>query len=446
MAYQAFDLTEAGPERLGEILAQVIGLLAAGELAPLPVRAWDVRRAPEAFRFMSQARHTGKIVLTIPPAGCAATGTVLVTGGTGALGGLVARHLAGTGRAAALVLASRAARPRPGAAALAADLAAAGRRGAGRPRVTRPTGRRWPGCWPAVPADRPLTGVVHAAGVLDDGVIGSLTPERVDAVLRPKADAAWHLHELTARAGPGRVRAVLLGGGHLRQRRAGQLRGGQRVPGRAGQPRQARGLPAVSLAWGLWAEASGMTGAPGRGRPGPDGRGGDGRADRRRGPGAARPGAGPGRGGCWSRPGWTWPRCGPGRAADAARRCGAAWSGAPARPPRRPRPAAWRRRGPLRQQLAGLPAAERDRVLLDLVRAHAAAVLGHASPERSSPAGPSRDLGFDSLTAVELRNRLNAATGLRLPATLVFDYPAPARSPDTCGPSFPRRTATMAAF
>ena len=105
------------------------GLLAAGELAPPPVRAWDVRRAPEAFRFMSQARHTGKLVLTIPPDPAAPRepGTVLVTGGTGTLGGLVARHLAAAGR-----------RPAPGAgqpvgpgrarraAALAADLAARG--------------------------------------------------------------------------------------------------------------------------------------------------------------------------------------------------------------------------------------------------------------------------------------------------------------------------------
>ena len=128
VTYRAFDSGEAGPERLGEILAQVVGLLAGGELALPPVTAWDVRRAPEAFQFMSDARHAGKMVLTIPPdlAARREAGTVLVTGGTGTLGGLVAGHLVAAGRARALVLASRSGPVAPGAAVLAAGLAARG--------------------------------------------------------------------------------------------------------------------------------------------------------------------------------------------------------------------------------------------------------------------------------------------------------------------------------
>ncbi len=125
------------------------GLLAAGTLAPLPVRAWDVRRAREAFRFMSQARHTGKIVLTIPPDPAAprAAGTVLVTGGTGVLGALAAGHLAATGRAAGRCCCPGRGPARRARRAAAAAAAAAGAAVRSR-RATPPTGARWPRCWP----------------------------------------------------------------------------------------------------------------------------------------------------------------------------------------------------------------------------------------------------------------------------------------------------------
>ena len=134
------------------MLAELAALFAAGVLGPLPVRCWDVRRAREAFRFMSQARHTGKVALTVPAA-WDPDGTVLVTGGTGTLGGGLARHLAGTGTRR-LLLASRRGPAAPGAVALAAALAAAG----ATVTITAcdVTSRaRWPPWWsPAGPTDR----------------------------------------------------------------------------------------------------------------------------------------------------------------------------------------------------------------------------------------------------------------------------------------------------
>ena len=417
VTYRTFDPSEAGPGRLAEILRQVTGLLASGELPLPPVRCWDVRRAPEAFRFMSQARHTGKLVLTIPPDPAAPRppGTILVTGGTGLLGGLVAGHLAATGQARSLVLASRSGPQAPGAAALAAGLAARG----ATARITACDAADRDAL-AALLARVPLTGVVHAAGVLDDGIIGSLTPARVDAVMRPKADAAWHLHQLTAGADLGMFVLFSSAAGVLGGPGQGNYAAGNAFLDGLAAARRAAGLPAVSLAWGLFADASAMTGhlaTNDLARIGQDGLGlletAEGLAlldaalardeallvpARLRIPAGQLPPLwrelspkGP-KGSPASRPGGL-------AVADAA--------------------------GGLRARLAAMPGADRDRVLGDLVRGSAAAVLGHGSAAAVEPGRAFRELGFDSLTAVELRNRLGAATGLRLPATVVFDFPTP---------------------
>jgi candicidin polyketide synthase FscB len=429
--YRAFDLREAGPDRLGEILSEVISL-ASGEIPPLPVAAWDVRRAREAFRFMSQARHTGKIVLTVPPDQAAPRepGTVLVTGGTGLLGGIVAAHLAGADQAKGLVLASRSGPAAPGAAALAAAVAARGAAAhvaacdaADRPALAALLAR--------IPRQCPLTGVVHSAGVLDDGITASLTPERVDAVMRPKADVAWNLHELTA--GADLDAFVLFSSASATFGGVGQgnyAAANGFLDGLAAR-RRAAGLPGVSLAWGLWADASAMTGHLGAG-------------DRAR---MARGGVQP----MTAEQGLALldaalardePLLVPARLDLAGRRAQAArgadlpalWRGLiphasqvpQARTEHRPEASAISTGDALRQQLAALAGPDQDRILTDLVRSHAGAVLGHRSAEGVGAGRAFTDLGFDSLTALELRNRLNAATGLRLPATLIFDYPTPA--------------------
>ena len=413
--YRVFDLGEAGPDRLGEILTRVRDLLATGELAFVPVRCWDVRRAREAFRFMSQARHTGKLVLTVPSA--PDPGTVLVTGGTGTLGGLVARHYAETGRARDLVLLSRSGPLAPGVGALAEQIA---RAGTGVQVLECDTADR--DALARVLADRPLTGVVHTAGVLDDGVIGSLTPERLDAVMRPKADAAWHLHELTAGMDLrdfvlySSATATLGGGGQGNYSAANAF-----LDGLAAY-RQSRGLPGTSLAWGQWAQASGLTRHLASADLDRMARGGvallstvqgmalletaTGRDEATLVPARLDVGAMRAR----ARRGEDVPALWQGLAGLLSPRRAVAGTGTAGV------------RG-LRAELAGMPGAEQSRVLLDLVSTHAAAVLGHASVDAVPPSRAFRDLGFDSLTAVELRNRLNSATGLRMSATVVFDHP-----------------------
>ncbi|WP_452672803.1 SDR family NAD(P)-dependent oxidoreductase [Streptomyces alboflavus] len=333
-------------------------------------------------------------------------GAVLVTGASGTLGGLVARHLVRRHGVRRLVLASR--RGHVGElydelVGLGAEVAAVACDVADRDAVA------------ALLAEHPVTAVVHAAGVLDDGVIGSLTPERIDTVFRPKVDAAHHLHELT--------RDLDLTAFVLFSSAAGTFGN----PGQANyaaanayldalaQHRHAQGLPATSLAWGLWADASGMTEELAE-------------TDRGR---LARAGA-------------------TALSADEGLRLFDAALTLPvpvavpvrldlaplrARPDTVPpllralvrtaRPEAAKAEGGLAARIADLPDNERLPALLDVVRTAVAAVLGHASAAEVEPERSFGDLGFDSLTAVELRNRIDAATGLRLPATLVFDYPTP---------------------
>ena len=257
VSYRAFDLAEAGPARIGQILAVVLGLFGRGVLVPLPVRAWGLDQAGDALRHLGQGKGTGKNVVRVPAA-LDASGTVLVTGGPGTLGGLVARHLAGTGRAGRLVLASRRGAAAPGTAELAADLAGSGAQvqvvacdAADRAALAGLLGQ--------VPAGEPLTGVIHTAGVLDDGVIGTLTPDRVDRVLAPKADAALWLDELTAGCELSAFVLFSSASATFGSPGQGNYAAANAVLDALAQDRRARGLPAVSIAWGMWEQATGLT-------------------------------------------------------------------------------------------------------------------------------------------------------------------------------------------
>ena len=416
VSYQAFDLQEAGPERLRQMLPELLELFERGVLQPLPLTTWELGRAHEAFRFMSQARHTGKIVLELAPP--IDHGTVLITGGTGVLGGAVARHLVGEHGVRSVVLASRRGPQAAGATELASEL-----RGMGADVLVAACDVGVRGeleaLLGAVPDQYPLSAVVHAAGVLDDGVIDSLTPERVDRVLAPKVDAAWHLHELTEHLDLSAfvlfssMTATFGGAGQ------GNYAAANAFLDALAAHRRSRGLAGVSIAWGLWAQTSDMTGVLSE-------------RDLAR---LARSGVGP----LTSEQGlalfdaarWT------GRALVLPVRLDVAALRAQARAGVLPALLRGLIRAPARRalddadrslarRLASVPDGEREGVLLELVRGEVAIVLGHSSAEAVQARQAFKDLGFDSLAAVELRNRLNAVTGLRLPATLVFDYPTPA--------------------
>ncbi|MFJ4183925.1 thioester reductase domain-containing protein [Kitasatospora sp. NPDC089509] len=347
------------------------------------------------------------------PVGWPSDGTVLITGGTGAIGAVVARHLAAEHGVRDLVLTSRSGPDAPGAARLVEDLAALGARAvveacdAGDRAALAALLDR-------LPADRPLRAVVHAAGTLDDGAFDTLTPARLDAVLRAKADAARHLDELT--------RDRELTAFVLFSSVAGILGG----PGQANyaaanasldalaQRRAAAGLPAVSVAWGPWDLAGGGMAAS---------------ADLRR---VAREGFG------------AIPAARGTALLDTAVALGAPLTVAcpvdldvvRRQAPVPPLLRALAKRGgrpgtadggePLlpAEELAALPPTERQARLLDLVRGRIVGLLGLDGGPSAVPADASlTELGFDSLSSVQLRNQLDAATGLRLPPTVVFDHP-----------------------
>ncbi|WP_372907133.1 type I polyketide synthase [Saccharopolyspora indica] len=343
-------------------------------------------------------------------------GTVLITGATGGLGRLVARHLAAEHGVRHLVLLSRSGAAARGAAELTAELAELGARAeliacdiADRDALAAIVG--------VIPPEHPLTGVVHTAGVVADATVESLTAEQLAEVLAPKVDGGWALHELTADLDLAAFVVFSSGATTFGGPGQGSYAAANAFLDGLARHRRAAGLPAVSLAWGMWAEANGMGS----------------RLDDVALARMARNGALP-----LSVPeglalfdaahGAADPNLVPVRLDIAAIR-GQADSAPPLM--RALVPAAGGRDAEqagasLADRLAGMSEEDRGRALLDLVRANAAVVLGHGSAADVDPDRGFMAMGFDSLTAVELRNRLTRAAGVRLRPTLVFDFPTPA--------------------
>ncbi|MFD3689011.1 type I polyketide synthase, partial [Nocardiopsis sp. NPDC058631] len=360
------------------------------------------------------ARTTGEADHDLPAGSGFGGGTVVVTGATGVLGGVVARHVVVEHGVRHLLLLSRRGVDAPGGRELCAELSALGAEPvlvacdvADRGALAAVLG--------AVPGDRPVSAVVHTAGVVDDGTLSALSWEQFERVLAPKVDGAWNLHELT--------RGLDLSAFVLYSSLAGLLGNAGQANYAAGNAfldalaarRRAEGLPATSLAWGLWEESSDITGDLSE-------------VDRSR----------------LSRSGLLPLATDDALALfDAAVRTQhallaitrldtGAMRNRKADPPpllrglvRRPVRQDSAGNGPtLSQRLAGLDPQDRERALTDLVQAYVAGVLGFADHTEVDPDRAFQELGFDSLSAVELRNRINGETGLRLPATVVFDHPS----------------------
>ncbi|KOU60698.1 DNA-binding protein [Streptomyces sp. MMG1533] len=432
------EATAPEPDLAG---AAVWGLVRAAQ-AELPGRVVlvDVDGRPESLRLLPSAVATGEPQLSVRQGRLAAPrlaghselstgggafgpdGTVLITGGTGALGAELARHLVAAYGVRHLLLTGRQGPQAPNADELRGTLEELG---AEVRIVACDAGDRdalaevIKGCAPAP------TAVVHAAGVLDDGVLAALTPERMATVLRPKADAAWHLHELTRDLDLSAFVLFSSVSGLLGRAGQGNYAAANSFLDALARHRSRLGLPAVSLAWGPWEHGGGMAGADA-----PSRRSGEvlralsveqglalfdaalradepvlapmllDRAGLRSAPGPVppllrglvppgRPAAGTGRATTDSPPGTEQP-----------------WE-----------PGAWRK------VLAELPSAQREDALAELMSADVAAVLGYPDAD-ALPAGKSfAELGFDSLMAVQVRNRLSMALRLRLSAAVVFEHP-----------------------
>ncbi|MEU6643646.1 type I polyketide synthase [Saccharomonospora sp. NPDC046836] len=415
--YRAFDLYEAGPDLINEMFRAVMALFAGGRVHLNPISVRHIRDVRHAFREMSRGRHTGKLVLEVGDG--FGGGTVLVTGGTGGVGSQVARHLVAEHGVRSLVLASRRGMAADGAAELVSDLEKAG----AAVKVTA-CDVADPAAVAAVLADMPggypLTAIVHAAGVLADGTVASLTTESVERVLRPKVGGAVNLHELTRdRTLSAFIQFSAFAGTLGTPGQANYAAANGFLDGLAAQ-RRASGRAGTSLCWGWWHQDGGMTGDLAQ-------------ASRSR---IRRLGIAP--------------MAAPEALAlfDAACAIGApvliparldvsalrnstggelphllrdlTGSGGPRR-----NGASKSRDGGLSARLAALPAEEAGAAVVDWVRDHVATVLGHPAGAVVEADLSFTHLGLDSLTSVELCGRLGSSTGLRLPSTVVFNYPTP---------------------
>src|SRR6476646_5172760 len=339
--------------------------------------------------------------------------TVLISGATGGLGSLIARHLVTEHGARHLLLLSRSGKKAKGAKELGAELKELGAKVklvacdiADKEQLKE--------LLKAIPKTHPLGAIIHTAGVLDDATIEALDQEHLETVFAPKADAAQHLHELSKELDLDAFVTFSSAAAVLGSPGQGNYAAANAYLDALDQKRQAEGLAATSIAWGLWQRSSAMTSRLSEADIARMGRGGITALTNERGLALFDQALST-----------THPDSlaveldrGALRTLATAGLLPALLSGLIRVPKRRSAQGS-----SLAKALAEAPEAEREAIVMELVRKEVAAVLGHGSPEAIEPEKAFKELGFDSLAAVELRNRLTAATGVRLAATAVFDYP-----------------------
>lgn len=410
---EAHDASMNDPACIADAFQHLKPLFAEGLLPPLPVAARDIRHLPAVVTSLTERKEVERQVLTVPHA-IDPAGTVLITGGTGALGAAAARHLVSEHGVRHLLLVSRRGPNADGAAELDAELTALG---------AQPTLAACDVADPdalaallsEIPTQHPLTAVIHTAGTVDPAGIETITRAQFDDVLRPKIDAGWHLHRLTQHLD---LAAFVLYSSSV---------GLAGLPGQSNYTaantfldalasyRRQQGLPAVSLAWGMWQERSGMGVQLGEEHiqqvistglsPMPT------------------------REGLAHLSAALYPGVDSHRSLIVPARFNIDDLKARGMTPLLSELAAASAKKAsavnVAQHIASLPEAERYPYLLTLIVRHAGIVLNHPNVSEITDDAEFRALGFDSLTAVEMSSRLGTATGLRLPATAIFDQATP---------------------